>query len=345
MGGWMLYGANGYTAKLILDLALKRGHRPVLGGRNRQAIEALAREHNLPARIFGLEEVATAASALSGIDAVLHCAGPFSATSAPMLEACLQAGTHYLDITGEMEVFAHCHQADQRARERGIVVIPGTGFDVVPSDCLAALLKRELPDADALVLAFEAGGGPSHGTALTAVEGISKGGRVRVNGHIEAVPLAYKTRSFERDGEPRHAMTIPWGDVYTAFVSTGIPNIEVYMVVPIATSERLRKLNRVRWLFGLGLVQRWMKGKVRAGGPASAKRDDSACTLWGEVKNAAGKEVKKQLTTVNGYDLTALTAIGVLDHLLAQHPAGGFYTASQLMGADYILSLPGSSLR
>jgi len=117
------------------------------------------------------------------------------------------------------------------------------------------------------------------------------------------------------------------------------------MVVPIATSERLRKLNRVRWLFGLGLVQRWMKGKVRAGGPASAKRDDSACSLWGEVKNAAGKEVKKQLTTVNGYDLTALTAIGVLDHLLAQHPAGGFYTASQLMGADYILSLPGSSLR
>jgi short subunit dehydrogenase-like uncharacterized protein len=344
MGSWMLYGANGYSAGLILDIALKRGHRPVLAGRNREAVEALARTHGLPARIFDLQDANTVASALTGIEAVMHCAGPFSATSAPMLEGCLKSGAHYLDITGEMEVFAHCHQQHQRARARGIVVMPGTGFDVVPTDCLAAMLKRDLPDATELVLAFEAGGGPSHGTALTAVEGLSKGGRVRRNGEIVRVPLAYKTRNFDRDGEARHAMTIPWGDVYTSYVSTGIPNIEVYMGVSPATAARLKKLNLVRPLLGLGLVQNFMKKKIHVGGPDDSKRSNSGCTVWGEVRNAAGTEVKKQLRTINGYDLTAAAAMGILDHVIAKLPEGGFYTASQMMGADYILSLPGTTL-
>ncbi|MDZ4813443.1 MAG: NAD(P)H-binding protein [Pseudomonadota bacterium] len=344
MGSWMLYGANGYTAGLMLEIALKRGHRPVLAGRNRDAIESLARKHELPARIFDLEDPNTVSSALNGIEAVMHCAGPFSATSAPMLEGCLKSAVHYLDITGEMEVFAHCHQRNQRAQERGIVVMPGTGFDVVPTDCLAAMLKRDLPDAIELVLAFEAGGGPSHGTALTAVEGLSKGGRVRRDGQIVRVPLAYKTRTFDRDGEARHAMTIPWGDVYTAYVSTGIPNVEVYMGVSPSTAARLKKLNLIRPLLGLGLVQNFMKKKIRAGGPDDSQRGSSGCTIWGEVRNAAGAEVKKQLRTVNGYDLTATAAMGILDHVIAKRPAGGFYTASQMMGADYILSLPGSTL-
>lgn len=344
MGSWMLYGANGYTAGLMLDIALARGHRPVLAGRNREAVEALARRHQLPARIFDLQEANTVASALTGIEAVMHCAGPFSATSAPMLEGCLKAGAHYLDITGEMEVFAHCHQQDARARERGIVVMPGTGFDVVPTDCLAAMLKRDLPDASELVLAFEAGGGPSHGTALTAVEGLSKGGRVRRDGQIVRVPLAYKTRCFDRDGESRHAMTIPWGDVYTAYVSTGIPNVEVYMGVSPGTAARVKKLNIIRPLLGLGFVQNFMKKKIRSGGPDNEKRGSSGCTVWGEVRNVAGLAVKKQLRTVNGYDLTATASMGILDHVLSKQPAGGFYTASQMMGADYILSLPGSVL-
>lgn len=344
MSGWMLYGANGYTARLILDLALARGHRPVLAGRNRAAIEALAKSHDLPARIFDLADTKTIASALSGIDLVLHCAGPFSATSAPMLEGCLQAGTHYLDITGEIDVFAHCHQQHGRAVERGIVVMPGTGFDVVPTDCLAAMLKRDLPDASELVLAFEAGGGPSHGTALTAIDGLGKGGRVRRGGALVSVPLAYKTRTFDRDGEPRHAMTIPWGDVYTAFLSTGIPDIEVYMAVPAATAARLGRLNLIRPLLGWGPLKRFMQRKVRGGGPDDTKREHSGCTVWGEARNPSGRLVALELRTANGYSLTAQAALGILERIIARPPAAGFTTASQLMGADYVLALPGSVL-
>ncbi|WP_227978032.1 saccharopine dehydrogenase family protein [Arenimonas daejeonensis] len=181
---WMIYGANGYTGKLIVEEAVRRGLRPVLAGRNSQALQALAAPFGLPVRAFGLDDPHVVAKNLHGMGLVLHCAGPFSATCAPMLEGCLAEGVHYLDITGEIDVFAHCHAQHLRAREKGIVVLPGSGFDVVPTDCMAARLKRELPAATSLVLAFEAGGGPSPGTAKTSVEGLGKGGRARVEGEL-----------------------------------------------------------------------------------------------------------------------------------------------------------------
>jgi len=344
MGGWMLYGANGYTARLILKRALANGHQPVLAGRSRDAIEALAHEHNLPARIFPLDDPDTVRSALQGIDLVLHCAGPYSATAAPMIEGCLAVGAHYLDITGELDVFAHAHAQHDRAVEKKVLLMPGTGFDVVPTDCLAAMLKAELPDATELVLAFEAGGGPSEGTAKTAVEGLGKGGRVRRNGKLERVPLAYKTRTFDRDGEARFAMTIPWGDVYTSFVSTGIPNVEVYMGVSPGTAERVRRMNWVRWLLGIGPVQNYLKSKVRTGGPADDKRASSDTVVWGEVRNNTGKQVAKQLRTPNGYDLTAESALVILEHVLKQRPKGGYATPSMLLGKEFVLSLSGCRL-
>lgn len=343
-GNWLLYGANGYTGRLVAEDAVRRGLRPILAGRNAAELEALGLRLGLPVRVFGLDSPATLREGLADVGLVLHCAGPFSKTCAPMLEACLAQGAHYLDITGEIEVFAHCHAQDARARERGIVVLPGAGFDVVPTDCLAAMLKRELPEATSLVLAFEAAGGPSPGTALTGVEGLGQGGRARIDGKLVRVPLAWKTRRFDRDGQPRFAMTIPWGDVFTAYVSTGIPDIEVYMGVPPATAARLR---RIRWLgplLGSAPVQRWLKGQVlrRVRGPDASTRESSNGRIWGEVRSAEGREVRAQLRTPNGYTLTVSAALGIVQHLLGTPAAAaGFQTPSQLMGADYVLGLPG----
>lgn len=344
---WMIYGANGYTGKLVVEEAVRRGLRPVLAGRSAAALEPMAQKHGLPVRAFALDNEQALRSGLNGIGLVLHCAGPFSATCAPMLEACLDVGAHYLDITGEIDVFAHCHAQDARAKQKGIVVLPGAGFDVVPTDCLAAQLKRELPTADSLVLAFEAGGGPSPGTAKTSVEGLGKGGRARINGEIKRVPLAWKTRSFERDGEQRFAMTIPWGDVYTAYLSTGIPNVEVYMGVPPATASRLRKLRILGPLLGLAPVQALLKKQVakKVRGPSDGTRGKTGCVVWGEVRDADGNEVRRRLRTPNGYEITVTAALGIVGRLLSgERPAGGFYTPSRLMGANYVLGLPGVRL-
>lgn len=342
----LIYGANGYTGRLIVEEAVKRGLKPVLAGRNRDALEAIAHANALTRRVFELDDPAEIERNLDGVRIVLNCAGPFSRTCEPLLEACLRQRVHYLDITGEIDVFALCHRTDRRARHDGVVVFPGTGFDVVPTDCLAAMLKQRLPDASHLVLAFEAGGGPSPGTARTSVEGLAKGGRARIDGELVEVPLAWKSREFVReDGSPRMAMTIPWGDVYTAFVSTGIANVETYMVMPEKTIARIRWLRHLRWLLALAPVQKFLTSKAgQIAGPDQERRARSGCQVWGEVRNAVGGEESLSLMTPNGYALTVSASLGVVDYLLANSPAGGYYTPSLLMGPEFVLKLPGVRL-
>jgi short subunit dehydrogenase-like uncharacterized protein len=344
MSKFMIYGANGYTGRLIAREAAKRGMQPMLAGRNRDQIAALANELKLPFRIFDLTNAVDTAQHLNDMSIVLHCAGPFSRTSAPMLAACLNINAHYLDITGEVDVFEACHGAHTRAKHQGIVVLPGSGFDVVPTDCVAAMLKQKLPDATSLVLAFEAGGGPSPGTAKTSVEGLGSGGRARIGGQLRRVPLGWKHREFERDGKRRSAMTIPWGDLYTAYVSTGIPNIETYMVVSPKTIKNVQRMRFLQPLLKLRSVQNYMKRKIERTnrGPSEERRRDNGCHVWGEVRNASGGEARLSIAGPNGYDLTVTASLGIVEHLLNAPGkiAGGYYTPSQLMGADYVLKLP-----
>lgn len=342
----LIYGANGYTGKLIATEACKRGLKPVLAGRNRDALDALSDPLKLTRRVFELHDAAEIDRNLDGIRIVLNCAGPFSQTCEPLLEACLRKQIHYLDITGEIDVFALCHHTHKRAQHEGVVVFPGTGFDVVPTDCLAAMLKRRLPDATHLVLGFEATGGPSPGTATTSVASLAKGGRACIDGVVVEVPLAWKSLSFTReDGGQRSAVTIPWGDVYTAYVSTGIPNVETYMTLPEKTIASLRRMRRLRWLLGMAPVQKFLQRKAaRTVGPDAQRRLLSGCQVWGEVHNAAGKQASLSLITPNGYSLTVSASLGIVEYLLTNNPAGGYYTPSLLMGEDYVLGLPGVRL-
>jgi short subunit dehydrogenase-like uncharacterized protein len=344
MPTWLIYGANGYTGQLMAAEAARRGLQPILAGRNVAALQALGKEHGLPVRVFALDDPEAIVAGLKDVSLVLHCAGPFSATCAPVLEGCLAVGAHYLDITGEIDVFAHCHAQDSRAQARGVVVLPGAGFDVVPTDCLAALLKRELPDATELILGFEAAGGASPGTTKTGVEGLAKGGRVRRDGQLVAVPLAYKSRTFSHDGKSRTAMTIPWGDLYTAWVSTGIGNIETYLVASPRAITTTRRANWFRRLLGWPPVLRYLQGRIgsRVQGPTAATRASTRSRIWGEVRNARGELRRAEIDTPNGYDLTVTSALGIVQRLLgAAARPGGYLTPSLLMGADYALTLPG----
>ncbi len=342
---WMIYGANGYTGALIAEEAARRGYKPRLAGRNARALKTLAERLQTTAFPCDLGDSSGLRAAVAGCRLVLHCAGPFGETSRPMLDACLAEGAHYLDITGEIDVFAACHARAAEATGRGICVVPGVGFDVVPTDTVAALLQEALPGASSLVLAFEAGGGPSVGTAKTSVAGIAKGGRVRRGGVMVQVPLAFKTRTFMRQGKPRLAMTIPWGDVFTAYITTGVPDIDVYMVASPATIASARRLNWLRPLMGLGIVTRFLERRVAASvkAPSPEKRARSGSYIWGEASTSDGRRVTAEMETPNGYELTVTAALGVVERLL--NPAlvarRGYFTPSQLMGPRYALSLPG----
>jgi short subunit dehydrogenase-like uncharacterized protein len=344
---WMIYGANGYTGHLVAVEARRRDLKPVLAGRRAGPIEKLAAELALPMRVFGLDDALAAAAAIADMAVVANCAGPFAATSAPMIDACVTSRAHYLDITGEIDVFLAAQRRQADAQAAGIVICPGVGFDVIPTDCMAAVLKEALPDATHLVIAFEARGPMSPGTARTMARSLrlgQYGGRVRRNGVIEEVPLAQSWRRIDFPGGSVTAVAVPWGDLATAWFSTGIPNIETYAVVPRAAAIASRALNWVRPLLASAPGQTLLTRLAnRAGGPSEEQLRTGRSRLWGEVRNAAGERRTAHLETANGYRLTADGTIMAVQYLLTNAPSGGYYTPSMLLGPRCVEQLPGST--
>ena len=353
----LIYGAYGYTGELAVREARAFGIEPILSGRNPEKLQAVAERwgQGMEIRPVGLDDEDALAAALSDVGVVLHCAGPFSATSRPMVRACMRTHTHYLDITGEMSVFEALVRQDAKARDAGVMLLPGIGFDVVPTDCLAARLADKLPGATHLELAFAGlGGGTSQGTQKTAIENLHRGGAIRVDGKIQIVPPAWRTREIDfGDGKPRTAVSIPWGDVSTAFQSTKIPNIIAYMAAPPKLVRAMKLARVLKPLLGLGPVQSFLRGRVEAGprGPSDEPRERGISMIQGaflhisyiEVRDADGNTVTDTLKTVEGYTLTARSGLLAAGKVLAGEAKPGFQTPSMAFGSDYVLEIEGSS--
>jgi short subunit dehydrogenase-like uncharacterized protein len=340
---FLIYGANGYTGELITRYAVERGMKPIIAGRNEAAIKTLAEKHGLEHRVFALEDTAKLGAALEEVAMVLHCAGPFSLTSRLMGEACIRTKTHYTDITGEIAVFEACAAADQEAKDAGIMVMPGVGFDVVPSDCLARHLKDRLPTATDLKLAFYGIGRMSHGTQATMTMNVGKGGAVRRDGKILPVPAAWRTREIDFGEVTKTGVTIPWGDVSTAFHSTGIPNIEVYTVVPPSALKAMKLSRYLGWLMATGPVQKYLQGKIPPGGPSDAERAKGKTLLWGEAGDDSGNRVESRIQCPEGYTTTAIGALNIAEKILAGSFTPGFQTPALCYGPDLILEIDGTS--
>ena len=338
---FLLYGANGYTGELITRFAAERGLKPILAGRNEAKISELAAKFDMPYRVFDLEETEKLDAALQETEFVLHCAGPFSLTSNKMVEACLRKKRHYTDITGEIAVFEALARLDEKAKEAGIMIMPGVGFDVVPSDCLARHLKNRLPSADNLTLAFYGLGKISHGTQTTMTMTMAGGGAVRRDGTITKVPAAWKTREIDFGEFVKKGVTIPWGDVATAFYSTGIPNIEVYTVLPESNLQMLRLTRYLGWLMSVDFIKNIALKQIPAGGPTDEEREKGKTFLWGKASDKEGNAVESRLFGMEGYTMTALTALKIAEKILGGNFCAGFQTPAKCYGADLIMEIEG----
>jgi len=344
MSDFILYGANGYTGQLIITEAKKYGLTPLLSGRSAEKLKPLAESHNLKYKAVDLKDRKSLEELISGFPLVLHAAGPFVHTAEPMIKACMAKGTHYVDITGEIPVFELAASLDKQALEAGVMLLPGGGFDVVPTDCIAKYLSSLLKDADHLKLAFAmSGGGVSHGTATTMAENMGKGGAVRKDGKITKVPLGHKTMTVDFVGKKLFTMTIPWGDVSTAYYSTGIPNIETYMATHPKNHRWLKFQGLYNWFLKLPVFTNYMKRKIDAkpAGPNAERRAKAKSLVWGEVSNKAGKKVTARLIGPEGYNLTATSAVLIAKKIMDGKAKAGFQTPSNAFGADFVLEIPG----
>lgn len=342
---WMIYGCYGYTGELVVAEALARGHRPVLAGRNESRVRAVAEKHDLPWRAFLVDD---AAAHLEGIGVVINCAGPFVETGQAMMQACIAAGVHYLDITGEIPVFQAALERHEAAAAAGVVLCPGVGFDIVPTDMLAANLAARLPGATHLEIAFDFGSLPSQGTAKTAVRAIPAGGMIRENAVLKPVPLGYRIRRVPFPKGQQSAVSFPWGDVFTAYHSTGVANTIVYFAMP-GVLCRMQKLTQpIKGLLGTGPMQRfllWLVGVALPEGPSDQTRATAGTQFWARVTDAKGMEITGTLAAPSVYAMTAECAVASAEQLDAGVQSPGYLTASQLLGLDFVRGRTGYDLK
>lgn len=340
---FLIYGAYGYTGTLIARAAVRRGLQPTLAGRNADRLRACSEEFGLPYCAFALSDEAALDAALGAVPCVLHCAGPFVDTAAPMVEGCLRTGTHYLDITGEIEVYETLRALDEQAQSMDVMLLPGVGFDVVPSDGLAAHLHAQLPSATQLELAIFSRGGVSHGTARTAVAQLGQGGFIRRNGRLREVPIGWRTRAVDFGEGPVSVTAIPWGDLATAYRSTGIPNITTYMRLPRLVQQLAPLGAWVEPALASAPVQAMLKTYVerRTRGPSDAAREHGESIVWGEVINEAGARAVARLRGPEPYDFTVEAALAAVQRVRNGEAPSGYQTPATAFGADFPLALDG----
>ena len=303
----------------------------------------MAKPYGFETRTFRLDEPSKVAAGLAGVAAVIHYAGPFAHTAKAMADGCLRSGVHYLDITGEVAVFESLAARDAEAKSAGVMLLPGAGFDVVPSDCLAAHLRPPPAHRNAANVAFQLVGQASRGTATTVVENLHRGGLVRRGGALRPVPAAWHTRSIDFGRGPVQRSQLPWGDVSTAYYSTGIPDIEVFAATPPSV-RRLARISRyIGWFLASGPVQRFLKRRIQAGpaGPSDEEpKTASACSgekRWTmpAVRRSPGCKVRRATRSPR------LTALAAVEKVLGGQAPPGISDTVTCLCADFVLEIPG----
>ena len=346
MKNFLIYGSYGYTGQLIVERAVQQGLQPVLAGRDEKKLREQAGKYHLEYRAFSLDDTAKLDAALNEVEAVLHCAGPFVLTFRQMAEACLRTKKHYVDISGEIEGFEALAKMSDQAQEANIMLLPGAGFDVVPSDCLAAHLHQRLPTATHFRLFLRSvGGGVSRGTARSGVENAQRQGQIRRDGTVVQVPPAWQILEQDFGRGPVKVVSVGWGDVSTAYYSTGVPNIETYFAFPqvaINFMRLSRSLGPLTYPRPVRDLLKWLIGFVLPAGPSRAQNENGFSLLVGEMRDA-GKDqvVRARLRTPEAYLFTALTTVEIMKRILNGGYKPGFQTPSLVYGSEFIMQFDG----
>lgn len=340
MKKWLIYGANGHTGKLIAKVALEHGLRPIVAGRSPVAIQQIAQELDLEPRVFDLINTENAIKHLNDINFVVNCAGPFSKTVGPLLDACLASKTHYLDITGEPKVCEYVRQMDDQSRNAKVLTLPGTGISAV-TDCIAALVKELLPDAHELRLAYSPiDSSLSIGTIKTMLQGLTYGIKIRRDHQLVQTTEIYNSIEMIKN-KPSPAIRVSSSDLITAYYSTGIPNIEIFLVTNKIAPQLMRFRSTVGSLLKIGGMLE-LAQMIASKFAKEPEQDRGQMIIWAQALNKNGQSAIKCLKTANGYLQTAYSIVNGLNYLLnADELPYGYATASQIYGAEFALTLEG----
>ncbi|WP_087720580.1 trans-acting enoyl reductase family protein [Salinicola salarius] len=318
----LIYGATGYTGRMVAAHAKTLGLDFEIAGRNRQTLASLAEALAVPFRVF--EADADAAQSLAGIDVLLNFAGPFAQTAEPLMRACLEAGVDYLDITAEINVYRLAERLGAKAAEAGVMLLPGVGWDVVPTDCLTVHVAQRVQEPRSLRVALQVPGSMSRGSAMSVSEIIGAGLMARVDGHLVPTPDA-QPRHFDFGEGPVPCSPLSFGDLVTGWYSTGIPDIAMFVHV---SGEAFPEGD-------LSLLP---------DGPTAEQRDAHRARAIAEVTGADGTVARSMIETVNGYSYTPLAAVEAARRVLEGERRPGFETPARLFGGGFAETIEGTTI-
>jgi short subunit dehydrogenase-like uncharacterized protein len=342
----LLYGATGYTGRLIAEHLAAKGIDLVLAGRDTERLRGLAQHLGLDWRAFDLSSAPVIEAALDDIDVVLHAAGPFKDTAAPMMRACLASGAHYLDLAGEWPVFVHAMTLDEAARKARVMMMPGVGLTIAVTDCLLALALRRQPDAVKLRLGVSWPEVITRGTMVTAANYIGPDVLTRRHGRLESIPAGTLTHAFDFGAGLREASAVSWADVVTGQHTTGVGDIEVYSELNWAQRLSYRTSSVAMAITGAGpwraaggtLAAMWPEG------PSAETRSRAGFVMVAEAIDPWRRVTRVRMRTLDGYTASVITAGAAVERVLAGGASPGFQTPARVFGADFIFDLGCASL-
>jgi short subunit dehydrogenase-like uncharacterized protein len=339
----MIYGATGYTGKLLAHAAADYDLQPVLAGRDAAKLRAVAEPLGLRHRVVRVDDVGRQAEALRDVHVLLNAAGPYAATAGSWVDACLRTGTHYLDVAGELTVFGAIERRDAEAREEGVMLMPGAGFVVVASDCLAAHVAERLPGADRLRIGTSRSLFLSRGSAKTMIALVADAVAVRRDGLLTSVPIGAVEHEFDYGYGRRRSTAMSMPELVTAFRTTGIGNIEAYIEVNAVERAAFRLAARWAWLVRNPLCQIALltQTELLPDGPSGDDRAHGARAVVVEAEDRTGRTVGARVVTPDAYRFTAATALTIAARVLRDELQPGFRTPAQAYGADFVLGLEG----
>jgi short subunit dehydrogenase-like uncharacterized protein len=340
----LIYGGTGYTGRLIAEHARNLRHPPVIAGRTAYRVHALAAELGVQGRVVAVDEPEILDDALGDVSVLINAASPFTQTTRPLIESCLRTQTHYLDITGELPAFRDAFCYDAAARKRGIMIMPGAGLGIVASDCLAMYVAARVPNAKYLRIALLRPESFSRGTFRSALGLSNSRVTIRRNGRLTSVPVGRLQRSFDFGEGKRESVAVSWADVFTAYYSTGIRNIEAYFEADLASRTLYQLGAGVADTLRFAPVQRWLNAATRAWpeGPTARRRETEKCVIVAEAEDSWRRRSSARLETPDGYSFTAKSAAAIAQRVLRGEFLPGFQTPAKVYGADFVLGFKGT---
>jgi len=343
-GRVLIYGATGYTGRLIAgQLRHSRCHL-VIAGRTPRRVQALAGELGVTGRAIALAGPQALDQAFDDVDVVINAASPFALTASRLIESCLRTKTHYLDITGELGVFRTAFGYDEAARKRGIMIMPGAGLGVVASDCLASHVAGLVANAKYLRIALLRPDSFSRGTFRSAIGLANSRVSIRRNGRLMSLPVGRLQRAFDFGNGEKESVAVSWPDVFTAYHSTGIRNIEAYFEADFASRALYHLGAGVADTMQLNPVKNLIDAIARAWpeGPPEVQRRAEKCVIVAEAEDSWRQVRSARLTTPDGYSFTAEAASAIALRAARGDFLSGFQTPARVYGADLALEFKGT---